>query len=85
MAIGKGGKSKFPALIFCAKGGDYMEIKERIHDMVENRRKTCTQKEVAEMTGVSRSHIANFERGIVNNMYLYDFYLNKFGGSRNAD
>ena len=60
-----------------------MELKERIHNLVENRRRTCTQMEVAKMTGVSRSHIANFERGIVNNMYLYDFYLTKFGGSEN--
>lgn len=62
-----------------------MEVKQRIHNLVENRRKTCTQLEVSKMTGVSRSHIANFERGIVNNMYLYDFYLTKFGGSENAD
>lgn len=62
-----------------------MEVKQRIHNLVENRRKTCTQLEVAKMTGVSRSHIANFERGIVNNMYLYDFYLTKFGGPENAD
>lgn len=62
-----------------------MELKERIHNLVENRRKTCTQMEVAKMTGVSRSHIANFERGIVNNMYLYDFYLTKFGGPENAN
>ena len=34
------------------------------------------------MTGVSRSHIANFESGRVNNMYLYDFYINKFGGGK---
>lgn len=62
-----------------------MELKERIHNLVENRRRTCTQMEIAKMTGVSRSHIANFERGIVNNMYLYDFYLTKFGGSENDD
>lgn len=62
-----------------------MELKERIQGLVENRRRICTQMEVAKMTGVSRSHIANFERGIVNNMYLYDFYLTKFGGSENAD
>lgn len=48
--------------------------------MVIERKKTCTQEEVSKMTGVSRSNIANFEAGRVNNMYLYDFYLTKFGG-----
>lgn len=58
-----------------------MEINEKIKLLVEKRKKTCTQMDVSIMTGVSRPNIANFERGRVNNMYLYDFYLTKFGGS----
>ena len=57
-----------------------MTIQERIKELVEERKKTCTQLEVSLLTGVSRSNIANFEAGRVNNMYLYDFYLTKFGG-----
>ena len=57
-----------------------MEIKEKIKRLVEERKKTCTQLEVAMMTGVSRPNVANFEAGRVNNMYLYDFYITKFGG-----
>lgn len=58
-----------------------MKIREKIREMVIERKKTCTQEEVSKMTGVSRSNIANFEAGRVNNMYLYDFYLTKFGGT----
>lgn len=61
-----------------------MEVKEKIKRLVENRKHQCTQLEVSKMTGVSRSHIANFESGRVNNMYLYDFYINKFGGGMDA-
>lgn len=58
-----------------------MDLKDKIKLLVVNRKKVCTQLEVSKMTGVSRSHISNFESGRVNNMYLYDFYINKFGGS----
>lgn len=61
-----------------------MEVKDKIKLLVEERKRKCTQLEVSKMTGVSRSHIANFESGRVNNMYLYDFYINRFGGSENA-
>ena len=57
-----------------------MEVKDKLSILVQNRKRSCTQLEVSKMTGVSRSHIANFESGRVNNMYLYDFYLTKFGG-----
>ena len=56
---------------------------DNLKSLVEIRKKNCSQLEVAQMTGVSRPHIANFEAGRVNNMYLYDFYLYKFGGSLN--
>lgn len=57
-----------------------MEIKEKIFELAKKRKEKMTQEEVSKMTGVSRPNIANFERGRVNNMYLYDFYLNAFGG-----
>lgn len=60
-----------------------MDIKEKIKLLVDERKKKYSQLEVSKMTGVSRSHIANFENLRVNNMYLYDFYLNQFGGSLN--
>lgn len=60
-----------------------MEINEKIKLLVNERKKKFSQLEVSKMTGVSRSHIANFENLRVNNMYLYDFYLNHFGGSLN--
>lgn len=60
-----------------------MEINEKIKLLVDERKKKFSQLEVSKMTGVSRSHIANFENLRVNNMYLYDFYLNQFGGSLN--
>ena len=60
------------------------EIYDKIQVMSFNRKKRhITQETVSKMTGVSRSNISNFERGIVNNMYLYEFYLNNFGGSGN--
>ena len=55
-----------------------MDIKERIKLLSAERKKRYTQIEVSKMTGVSRSHIANFENGRVNNAYLYDFYVNHF-------
>ena len=61
-----------------------MELKDKIKRLVENRKRTCTQLEVSKMTGCSRSHISNFESGRVNNMYLYDFYLSRFGGLEDA-
>lgn len=61
-----------------------MEVKDKIKLLVEERKREFTQLEIAKMTGVSRSHIANFESGRVNNMYLYDFYINKFGGGKGA-
>lgn len=60
------------------------ELKQKILSLVILRKKSgLTQKDISEMTGVSRSNIANFERGFINNMYLYDFYLDRFGGSGN--
>lgn len=60
------------------------DLRSKIYSLVLLRKKSgLTQKAISEMTGVSRSNIANFERGFVNNMYLYDFYLNQFGGSGN--
>lgn len=55
-----------------------MDIKERIKLLSAERKKKYTQLEVSKMTGVSRSHIANFENGRVNNAYLYDFYIKHF-------
>ena len=55
-----------------------MDIKERIKLLSAERKKKYTQLEVSKMTGVSRSHIANFESGRVNNAYLYDFYISHF-------
>lgn len=60
-----------------------MDINEKIKILVNERKKKFSQLEISKMTGVSRSHIANFENLRVNNMYLYDFYLNQFGGSLN--
>lgn len=57
-----------------------MDIKERIKLLSAERKKKYTQLEVSKMTGVSRSHIANFESGRVNNAYLYDFYITHFKG-----
>lgn len=60
------------------------ELRRKIAELTIARKKSgYTQKDIWLITGVSRSNVANFERGIVNNMYLYDFYINKFGGSGN--
>lgn len=57
------------------------KLRDKIAPLVIERRYAgLTQEDVSKMTGVSRSHISNFERGRINNMYLYDFYLEKFGG-----
>ena len=57
------------------------ELRRKVADLVVRRKKAgFTQLNISDMTGVSRSNIANFERGIINNMYLYDFYITKFGG-----
>lgn len=55
------------------------ETKDNIKRWVKSRRsKKITQNEIAKMTGMSRSHVANFERLRVNNMFLYNFYHNMF-------
>ena len=55
------------------------ETRDHIKKWVEVRKnKKLTQEEIAKMTGVSRSHIANFENLRVNNMYLYSVYQNLF-------
>lgn len=55
-----------------------MNLTEKLNYMVEKRKQLFTQEQISKMTGVSRSHISNFENGRVNNMYLYDFYMNAF-------
>ena len=60
-----------------------VELKDKIKILAMERKKAFTQSEVSRMTGVSRSNISNFEKGRVNNAYLYDFYLSHFGGSKN--
>ena len=51
----------------------------QITKWVEARKKLkITQEEIARITGVSRSHIANFENLRVNNMYLYNYYRSLF-------
>lgn len=55
------------------------ETKDNIKRWVKSRRsKKITQNEIAKMTGMSRSNVANFERLRVNNMFLYNFYHNMF-------
>ena len=57
------------------------ELRRKVADLVIMRKNAgFTQLNISDMTGVSRSNIANFERGFVDNMYLYDFYVTKFGG-----
>lgn len=52
---------------------------ENIKKWVEIRKeKKITQEEISKITGVSRSHIANFENLRVNNMYLFNYYRNLF-------
>lgn len=61
------------------------ELRQKVADLVIRRKNAgFTQLNISDMTGVSRSNIANFERGFVNNMYLYDFYVSKFGGVDNG-
>lgn len=61
------------------------ELRQKVADLVIRRKASgLTQLNISDMTGVSRSNIANFERGFVNNMYLYDFYVSKFGGVNNV-
>lgn len=55
-----------------------MNLTEKLNYMVEKRKQLFTQEQISKITGVSRSHISNFENGRVNNMYLYDFYINAF-------
>lgn len=60
-------------------------LKQKIESLAMLRKMSgLTQENISDMTGVSRSNIANFERGFVNNMYLYDFYVSKFGGVDNG-
>ena len=61
------------------------EMIKKITALAEERKKRYTQLQISQMTGVSRPHISNFESGRVNNAYLYDFYINKFGGQHDAD
>ena len=62
------------------------ELRQKIADLVIRRKNAgYTQLNISDMTGVSRSNIANFERGFVNNMYLYDFYVSNFGGIDNGE
>lgn len=61
------------------------ELRRKVADLVIRRKNAgFTQFNISYMTGVSRSNIANFERGFVNNMYLYDFYVSRFGGIENG-
>lgn len=61
------------------------ELRQKVAYLVIRRKASgLTQLNISDMTGVSRSNIANFERGFVNNMYLYDFYVSRFGGVDNG-
>lgn len=70
---------RIPAL-FLYKWREYMkqEMFNKIRELAIKRKSVMTQKEMSEVSGVSRSNIANFEAGRVNNMYLYDLYLDMF-------
>lgn len=62
------------------------ELRQKVAGLVIRRKASgLTQLNISDMTGVSRSNIANFERGFVNNMYLYDFYVFNFGGVDNGE
>lgn len=62
------------------------ELRQKVAGLVVRRKEAgYTQLNISDMTGVSRSNIANFERGFVNNMYLYDFYVSRFGGIDNGE
>lgn len=54
------------------------DIRNKIKILADRRKNKMTQQEMSELSGVSRSNIANFEMGRVNNMYLYDLYLTMF-------
>lgn len=55
------------------------QAQENIKKWVKVRKQQgITQKDVSEITGVSRPHIANFEALRVNNMYLYSVYQDMF-------
>lgn len=62
-----------------------MELKDKLNMLVNRRKELFTQEQISKMTGVSRSHISNFENGRVNNMYLYDFYMNHFDEVKKHD
>lgn len=53
-------------------------LQDKIKKLAAARKKIMTQKEMSELSGISRSNIANFEAGRVNNMYLYDLYISMF-------
>lgn len=53
-------------------------LQDKIKKLATARKKIMTQKEMSELSGISRSNIANFEAGRVNNMYLYDLYISMF-------
>lgn len=53
-------------------------LQDKIKKLAAARKKLMTQKEMSEISGISRSNIANFEAGRVNNMYLYDLYISMF-------
>lgn len=53
-------------------------LQDKIKKLASARKKIMTQKEMSELSGISRSNIANFEAGRVNNMYLYDLYISMF-------
>ena len=53
--------------------------KDQIKRWVDIRKqRNITQRTMAELTGVSRGHISNFENLKVNNMYLFNFYQKLF-------
>lgn len=60
-----------------------MNIEKMVNDDISKwvqmrQKRGITQKAMAEITGVSRGHISNFERLKVNNMYLYNYYRKLF-------
>ena len=60
-----------------------MSIENITQDQIRNwvkirQERKITQEEISKITGVSRSHIANFENLRVNNMYLYNYYRSLF-------
>jgi len=60
-----------------------MSIEEITHEQIKKwvqvrKDKKITQEEISKITGVSRSHIANFENLRVSNMYLYNYYRSLF-------